>query len=175
MFSNNYIQRRTAPENERGCFLCHKPTTSVLVNEIPEADHFYACDVHLNDPGFATQDSNNLKEIESQNTRQKEFLELKAKWDSNQKKKDSDKPNKDKEGSEHASEAEVSVEPALQERKIKPLYHLNRGVYNLRVGTYRKAADQQRLQKMLSQPDLFPSVPTHKPSQNPKGSNGKKA
>lgn len=168
MFRNNYIQRKVAPDSERACFLCHRPTTSVLVNEDPDSDYFYACSVHLADRGFALQDEANRKQIEEQQQRLTEYEDLRSKWEANKSKpaKD-DKKNKDDKNNKDELEKEKEIEKEapqpLKEARIRSLYHLNRGVFNLRLQSHRQIAKQVKTQQLLATPDIFPAVPTHKP------------
>lgn len=182
MFSNRYVQRRVAADAARACFVCHRPTPSVLVNEDADKDFFYACDAHLQDAGFAQQDPGTRKQIEQQEARRQQFLELKALWEAKQKevetsggekdtkeaKSDASVTDTDEKGALKKAKAVAAAAPAAptapQETRIRPVYVLNRGVHNMRLQHHRQAAQQQRSQQLLATPDLFPAVPTHKPS-----------
>ena len=159
MFSNRYVQRHVAEKDARSCFICYRPTTAVMVNEMPNADFFYACPTHLSDPGFATLDSASQLALAEQAKKIEEVAELKKQWEEVQAKKKDDN-NEKPEGAKQRS----PPEPARPQPTIRKVYELHRSVFNLRLGTKRRVAQEKKTQAMLNNPSLFPSAPTHKPT-----------
>lgn len=173
MFRNRYIKRKVDTSDARACFICYKPTTSVMVNETPNADFFYICDSHLTDPGFARLDPEYELALKKSEAEQAEIDQLKAEWDAkkqkqaqkNSKKDDSkdDKDSKEK-GSSASSTNSVSPPPPPPKTPIgRPTYELNKGVFKLRLGNKRQKMQEKKTKSLLEMPGAFPSAPTHKP------------
>lgn len=185
MFKNRYQARRVADTDERGCFICHRPTTSVLANEIPSADFFFVCRTHLDDPGFAkldpqiAQQQKEIQELEAQKRR------LRAEWNAKQKSEEANDKTNETNPKEVPSGTEITTPdgdsggnpdikadvktPApdsLQTQTVRPalpkIYELNRNIYNLRITAKRRQAQERRTRELLANPASFPKVPTNK-------------
>lgn len=155
MFSNRYIQRKVAENDARACFICYRPTTAVMVNEDGNVDFFYACPAHLDDPGFASMDQATQAALKEQERKQQEIDNLRKEWEEVQSKKQK---------TSDSSAPPLPPPPQNQNSaRIRRVYELNRGVYNLRLGAKRRVAQERKTQAMLSNPDLFPSAPKHSP------------
>lgn len=50
--TNHYTRRTTAPSASKPCYICHKPTQTVLITPCTR-DFFYICPGHLHDRAFA--------------------------------------------------------------------------------------------------------------------------
>lgn len=153
MLSNSYIQKRVANTDAKACFLCYKPTTSVMVSEAPGVDYFFACDTHLSDPGFAVVEQACQTAIAEREQKIRELEAIRTQWEEVQKKK-----NKGQRDVEPKEKIERPQPPA-----IKPIYELQRAVFNLRVAIKRRAAQERKTRAMLDSPGLFPEAPKHKP------------
>ncbi|KAL1892640.1 hypothetical protein Sste5346_006925 [Sporothrix stenoceras] len=101
-FANVYTHRKVAEGSAKGCEICFKPTTSVLIT--PEnKDFFYICPNHLKDRGFATpivdkaaEEAKKKKAAEEKEAKIKEEMErVKKEYDERQKKKKDKKDKKD--------------------------------------------------------------------------------
>lgn len=131
-----------------------------MVSAAPGADHFFACDTHLSDPGFAVLEQACQLAIAEREQKIKEVEEMRTQWEEIQKRK-----NKDKDKAKKDSDVEPSKEDLdrPQPPTIKPIYELQRGVFNLRVASKRRAAQERKTRAMLDSPSLFPEAPKHKP------------
>jgi len=69
---NLYHHRRVAETGAKSCFICYKPSSSVLIT--PDSrDYFYICASHLKDRNFALPDADEVKSLEER--RKKEELD----------------------------------------------------------------------------------------------------
>ncbi|KAI9886762.1 MAG: hypothetical protein M1823_001405 [Watsoniomyces obsoletus] len=50
---NRYHLRQVAPASSKGCMICYKPTSSVLIT-VDNRDFFYICKGHLSDKSFCS-------------------------------------------------------------------------------------------------------------------------
>ncbi|KAI9001318.1 VPS4-associated protein 1 [Trametes punicea] len=113
-FTNLYYKR--AVGTPKACYVCHKPTTTVLAT-INTVDFLYTCDTHLSDPGFASQVGTSNDGVGAGGAKKmglspEEIAKVKAEWEERQKKKaerakekEKDK-NKDKDEKDAASTGE---------------------------------------------------------------------
>lgn len=169
MFRNRYIKRKVDTSDARACFICYRPTASVMVNETPNADFFYICDSHLTDPGFARLDPEYEAALKKSEAEQAEIDQLRAEWDAKKQKqaekKKNDDSNKDNnESKEKESATHSAPPPAPPKTPIgRPTYELNKGVFKLRLGAKRQKAQERKTKSLLETPGAFPSAPTHKP------------
>ncbi|KUI58302.1 hypothetical protein VP1G_05596 [Cytospora mali] len=121
-FPNVYTHRKVAETASKGCDLCYRPSTSVLVT--PEKqDFFYVCPSHLKDRWFcspiidqAAADAKKKKELEEEVERvKKEYEERQRKKrekEDSAKSKDKDKDTeKEKEGADKKDEVKKTEEP----------------------------------------------------------------
>lgn len=172
---NLYHHRRVAPTSAKPCFICQRPSASVLIT--PEQDDFfYACAGHLQDPGFASPVVTGSADDEAgkEKQRRKELLEeeverLKKEWEEKLKKKgDKDKKmdkKKDKKMDEKKDEKkEKKGEKNEEEAKAEPkIFTLHRKVYEIRVMRARQQQQARRNYELLKNPNLFPTVPKRDP------------
>ncbi|OBZ76441.1 hypothetical protein A0H81_03811 [Grifola frondosa] len=92
-FTNMYYKR--AVGTARPCYICHKPTTTVLAT-INTVDFLYSCDSHLTDPG--AEEIAKVKEEweERQKKKQEKAKEKESTKDQKDEGKDKDQDNTDK-------------------------------------------------------------------------------
>lgn len=182
MFKNRYQARRVADSDGRGCFICHKPTATVLANEIPSADFFYVCPNHLSDPGFAKLDPQIEEQEKEQEKIDAEKRRLKAEWLAKQEREretaangtsGNDEGNDNDDRKESLAEKEwhddsqmlslgSNKQAAPSRSSLPKIYELNRNIYNLRIMTKRRQAQERRTYELLADPASFPKVPTNK-------------
>ena len=182
---NVYTRRLVAEASAKACWICFKPSSTVLINE--DQDFFYICPGHLTDPKFATaKDAEDLakkkkdeeieKEIEAVKKefaekmrkkmgrrRQKEF-EKDGKKPEDEKKKDEEEEKKlEKEQDEKLKELEKKKEPEKAKVEGPRIFELHKNFYQMRQQRKAQAAAAKRQQERMRQPNLFPSVPTELP------------
>ena len=122
---NLYHKRLVAPTSSKPCFICHKPSSTVLIT--PDArDFFYACAGHLKDNKFATpQDgvsAQDAKKAEEDKKRKeeldKEIEKVKKEWEEKQKKKGKGKKEKEEKAAEkETSEYDEKVNKLEEDKK----------------------------------------------------------
>ncbi|KUI73653.1 hypothetical protein VM1G_09613 [Cytospora mali] len=173
-FPNVYTHRKVAETASKGCDLCYRPSTSVLVT--PEKqDFFYVCPSHLKDRWFcspiidqAAIDAKKKKELEEEVERvKKEYEERqrkkKEKEDSAKSKdKDKDKDGeKEKEGLDKKDEVKKTEEP--KDAKVQNYPQPYSTFYQKRLDQKRQAEMAKRNRERLQNPSFFPSVPKGNP------------
>ncbi|PCH41326.1 DUF1742-domain-containing protein [Wolfiporia cocos MD-104 SS10] len=163
-FTNLYYKRAVA--TARPCYVCHKPTTTVLAT-IQTVDFIYVCDTHLSDPGFATQVGEAGDGVDVSSAKMglspEEIEKVKKEWEERQKKKrekaeekekDKDKTsdttdNGEKPTSERPERSKsppklpgsLSSSSTVAEPATKPShqrYTLHRDIFALRLAEHRK-------------------------------------
>jgi len=100
---NIYHHRHVVAGSSKPCFICYKPTTSVLITP-DNRDFFYTCQGHLTDRGFAQPIGHPGEDAEAKKKREeleREIELVKKEYEEKQKKKtkkgtkDKDKQNED--------------------------------------------------------------------------------
>lgn len=131
---NVWHHRKVAESAAKGCDICHKPTSSVLVTPGKE-DFFYACAGHLKDSKFckpvvdaAAVEARKQREMDAEIIAQarKEYEEKQRKKKEKEKQKDPEKPDgkdgKDKEKNAKAGDGEAKKDdPAADNKVCSPL------------------------------------------------------
>ncbi|CAK7206604.1 hypothetical protein SEUCBS139899_009404 [Sporothrix eucalyptigena] len=186
-FPNIYTHRKVAEGSAKGCEICFKPTSSVLIT--PEnKDFFYICPVHLKDRGFCTpivdkaaEEAKKKKAEEDKEAKMKEEIELvKKEYEEKQKKKkkeekdkekeaekekDKDKKDdkdkeKDKKGDKDDKDKKKDEKEAETPATDEPrVFALQKFVYQQRLDKKRQAEIAKRNRERMSNPSFFPSVP----------------
>ncbi|KAI5256780.1 DUF1742-domain-containing protein [Aureobasidium subglaciale] len=186
---NIWHHRKVAETAAKGCMVCYKPSSSVLIT--PDSkDFFYICPSHLKDRNFALPTDDEAKAIAERKKKEeldreieavkKEYEEkMKKKQQKKDKSKDRDKDAKDKDKEDKKPDKEE------QERddKIKALtdkadasstaksgvddgprvFQLQKHFYNQRLEKMRNAEAAKRARERMRNPQLFPSVPSGNP------------
>lgn len=173
----------------RQCYVCHKPTTTVLAT-INTIDFLYTCDNHLSDPGFASQvgtsnDGVGAGAAQKMGLSSEEIAKVKAEWEERQKKKaekakekgdskgkDKDKDtDKDPKNPDEKEKASKKVPGSLSPPSTTPTptpthqrYTLHRDIFALRLAEHRRR--RQAVQAKELAPRL-PGAPMTMPANPP--------
>lgn len=141
-FPNVYTHRKVAEGSAKGCEICFKPTTSVLItpeNKVSTLssfyclhilmvqDFFYICPNHLKDRGFATpivdkaaEEAKKKKAAEEKEAKIKEEMErVKKEYEEKQKKKKDKKDKKDDEKDKEKDEKDKDKKDKKDDEKEK--------------------------------------------------------
>ncbi|KAI1506357.1 DUF1742-domain-containing protein [Biscogniauxia marginata] len=181
-FPNVWNHRKVADTSARGCEICFKPSTSVLVT--PEnKDFFYVCPSHLKDRGFCSPiidqeavAAKKKKEMDEEVERVKKEYEEKQrkkkekeaekesdKKDDKNKDKDKDMDKKDEKKEEPKSNDKDATKPEQSIEEEPRVFSLQRTFYQQRIDRKRQAEIAKRNRERLSNPNFFPSVPKGQP------------
>lgn len=162
MFRNRYIKRTVDGSDARACFICYKPTISVLTNETPNTDFFFICDTHLSDPGFARLDPEYELQEKKRKEEQAEIDQLKADWEARK----ANQVNKEKVEEKNSEKTPQAQPPSstTPPPSSRPTYELNKGIFKLRLNAKRQKVQEKKTKSLLEMPGLFPSAPKHKPT-----------
>ncbi|KAI0406363.1 DUF1742-domain-containing protein [Xylaria palmicola] len=183
---NTWHHRKVADTSAKGCEICFKPSTSVLITP-DKQDFFYVCPAHLKDRGFCTpiidhdavaakkkkemdDEVERLKkeyEEKQRKKKEKEADKEKDKDKDKEKQKDDDKDEKKKEDSTSDTKDKTkdkSKDTSQPEVEEEPrVFSLQRGFYQQRLDRKRQAEVAKRNRERLSNPNFFPSVPKDLP------------
>lgn len=127
LLENIYHHRRVAETSTKSCWICYKPTSSVLITP-DNKDYFYICPSHLKDRNFALPDADEAKIIEERKKKEqmdreveavkKEYEErMKKKKEKRKGKKEDEKKKEDKKEEEESDKADEKD----RDEKIKAL------------------------------------------------------
>ncbi|KAF2013800.1 DUF1742-domain-containing protein [Aaosphaeria arxii CBS 175.79] len=194
ILQNVWHHRRVGDGSAKACWICYKPTTSVMITP-DNKDFFYICIGHLSDRGFCQPDADEVaaaaarkkkeemdREIEKVKKEYEEKQRLKKeKRKEKEKEKDKDK-DKDKDAKAKEQEEDKEDEKAKDE-KIKQLsksreevpadqgpriFSLNKNFYQMRIDKIKNAEIAKRNRERMKNPSFFPSVPSGDPSSGAK-------
>ncbi|KAK1982491.1 VPS4-associated protein 1 [Colletotrichum cereale] len=184
-FANIYTHRKVAETAAKGCDVCYRATSSVLV--APEnKDFFYVCPSHLKDKNFCSPiidkeaiEAKKKKELEEEVERvKKEYEEKQKKKKKEKEEKDKekekekekekgkdDKKNEDEKKEEDAKspEKDGSETPTPSTEEEPRVFALHKNFYGIRLEKKRQMEIAKRNRERLQQPNLFPSVPKGAP------------
>ncbi|GAB7348071.1 hypothetical protein MBLNU459_g6102t1 [Dothideomycetes sp. NU459] len=183
---NIWHHRKVADTAARACFICYKPSSSVLIT--PDSkDFFYVCPSHLKDRNFAVPTEDEAKALADRQKKEqldKEIETIKKEYEEKMKKKkekrkakdkDKDKDEKnDKDKGANKAEAESDAQDEKdKDDKIKALtkeepkaddgpriFRLQKHFYQQRLDKMRNAEIAKRNRERLRNPTSFPSVPS---------------
>ncbi|KAI1129817.1 VPS4-associated protein 1 [Nemania abortiva] len=183
---NIWHHRKVADTSAKGCEICFKPSTSVLIT--PEKqDFFYVCPAHLKDRGFcspiidheAVAARKKKKEMDEEVERlKKEYEEKQRKKKEKEAEKDKDKdkdkdkkdstskdePKDEKKEDEATGNKDTSKEKSQLDVEEEPrVFALQRAFYQQRLDRKRQAEMAKRNRERLNNPNFFPSVPKDLP------------
>ncbi|KAJ4365276.1 hypothetical protein N0V83_008895 [Neocucurbitaria cava] len=184
---NTWHLRRVADNAAKACWVCYKPSTSVLITP-NNKDFFYICVGHLSDKGFCQPDADEAAAITAQKKKEeldREIDSVKKEYEEKQKLKREKRKGKDKEKdkkkekeAKDKEEDEDKQDEKAKDDKIKELskskefaqdelaariYHLNKNFYQMRLDKLRNAEIAKRNRERLNNPANFPSVPSGNP------------
>lgn len=172
---NVYYRRLTAESASKACWICYKPTSTVLITEAQD-DWFNICPGHLKDSKFATaKDAEDLEKRRREEAIEKEIAAVKKEYEEKlklkQKKKDSKKEDgekKDNTSEEEKLEKEQAEKLKILENKKQTeqpivdgprIFELHKQFFNMRLQRKHNAQAAKRTQERLRNPGAFPSVP----------------
>ncbi|CAK7563158.1 MAG: hypothetical protein SEPTF4163_001017 [Sporothrix epigloea] len=184
-FSNVYTHRKVAEASAKGCEVCYKPTTSVLITA-ENKDFFYVCASHLKERTFCTpivdkaaEAAKKQKADEEKEARMKEEIErVKKEYDEKKKRKESkakedetkkdDKAKEDPEKNSDKTETKTKDKP---DEDVEPpavfeeprVFALQKFLYQQRLDKKRQAEAAKRNRERMANPGFFPSVPKSLP------------
>ncbi|KAI4629287.1 uncharacterized protein J4E87_003551 [Alternaria ethzedia] len=184
---NLWHLRRVADNAAKACWICYKPSTSVLITPTNK-DFFYICPGHLVDRGFCQPEADEAKRVADQKKQEeldREIEAVKKEYEEKQKLKREKRKGKDKE-KDKEKEKEAKGKEAEEDKqdekakddKIKELsktkdqaqaelgpriYQLNKNFYQMRLDKLRNAEIAKRNRERLNNPANFPSVPSGNP------------
>ncbi|KAJ9243750.1 hypothetical protein DTO169E5_2379 [Paecilomyces variotii] len=181
---NVWHLRRVADSSAKACYICYKPSTSVLITP-DNKDFFYVCPAHLKDRGFCSPIVDSEKEaakkkeeelaleIEKVKKEYEEKQRRKKEKEDKEKKNDKGEDGKDKKKKEESVDAEKeknekidAIKKAATESKpddTPRVFSLHKNFYQMRVDRLRNIELAKRNRERLKDPALFPSVPTGEP------------
>lgn len=175
-FANTYHRRSVAATAAKPCYVCYKPTSTVL-NQEDGKDWFYICPGHLADRGFASplvdpaEEAARLRKEELE----REIELVKREYEDKAAKKKAKGKDKDKEVQKKKDEI-AKREEADKDDKVKALeeekqaqspslevgprvFALHKSVHQMRLTRLRNAQQAKQTQERLRNPPAFPSVP----------------
>ncbi|KAF2142444.1 uncharacterized protein K452DRAFT_226863 [Aplosporella prunicola CBS 121167] len=180
---NLWHLRRVAEANAKACWICFKPSSSVLIT--PDSkDFFYICPGHLKDRGFCHPDEAEAEALAAKKKKDeldREIEKVKQEYEQKQKLKKEKRKEKEKEkekdkDAKKEEEEEDKKDQKEQEDKIQALskgeakadegprvFVLHKNFYQMRIKRIRDAEAAKRNRERLSNPNTFPSVPTGDP------------
>ncbi|KAE8310948.1 VPS4-associated protein 1 [Aspergillus transmontanensis] len=182
-FQNIYHLRRVADTAAKACYVCHKPSSSVMITP-DNKDFFYVCPVHLKDRHFCSPivDTEAEEKKKKEEALAKEIEKVKKEYEERQKKK-KDK-SKEKKSDEESKKEEKPSSTDKQEgndekerdNKIESLknsaqststsddgpriFALHKNFYQMRIDRLRNLEAAKRNRQRLQDPSFFPSVPS---------------
>lgn len=182
-FPNDYTLRLVADSDQKPCFICYKPTTSVLLS-LNSIDFLYTCPPHLKDPLFATpallDDYNTLltkkKDLETKLeklNKEKElnkpyiWNKLSTYWDKSEKNKE--KP-KDGEAAPTDKYNQILADISTTQSELTTLsleisnfkfkkFTLDKLFYKARITNYHNKKQGKVKVEKISKAGFFPSAP----------------
>ncbi|KAH9938504.1 AAA-ATPase Vps4-associated protein 1-domain-containing protein, partial [Fomitopsis serialis] len=141
-FQNIYYKRAVA--TARPCYVCHKPSTTVLAT-IQTVDFLYTCDTHLSDPASPMGLS------------PEEIAKVKQEWEDRQKKKTKEK---DKDASQDGDKKSDSTEDK-DSKTFHERYTLHRDIFALRLAEHRRRRQTAQAKDLHHGFREHPDQPSH--------------
>ncbi|KAJ5105425.1 hypothetical protein NUU61_002772 [Penicillium alfredii] len=167
--TNVYHLRRVADTSAKACFICYKPSTSVLITP-DNKDFFYVCLAHLQDRHFCSpivdtegqaarakeeamaQEIEKVKKEYEEKQRRKKEREKESNKDDNNKDKDTEKEKEnEKTDKEKTKEADATGFKSTEEKERDD---------KMRIDRLRNIEMAKRNQERFKNPSLFPSAPS---------------
>lgn len=182
---NVWHHRRVAESSAKACWICYKPSSSVLITP-DNKDFFYVCVGHLSDRKFCQPDAEEVAAAEARKKKEeldreiekvkKEYEEKqrlkrekrkekeKEKGESNEEKKKDEDEDKADEKAKDAKIEQLSKSQDQAQAELGPrIYCLNKSFYQMRIDRIRNAEVAKRNREKWNNPSLFPSVPKGDP------------
>ncbi|KAI0874231.1 DUF1742-domain-containing protein [Hypoxylon argillaceum] len=182
---NTWHHRKVADTSAKGCEICFKPSTSVLITP-DKQDFFYVCPAHLKDRGFCSPilDHEAIAAAKKKKEMDEEVERLKKEYEEKQRKKKEKEAEKEKEKEKEKDkkdgtsknepkddkkESTTDDKDKLKEKsqvdaEEEPrVFALQRTFYQRRLDRKRQAEIAKRNRERLNNPNFFPSVPKDLP------------
>ncbi|OOF97806.1 hypothetical protein ASPCADRAFT_205066 [Aspergillus carbonarius ITEM 5010] len=184
---NVWHLRRVADTAAKGCHICYKPSSSVLITP-DNRDFFYVCPSHLTDRHFCSPivDTEAAAAKAKEEAMAREIEKVKREYEEKQKRKndaekekekEKEKNKKDTDDQSNTKKADGEDKAIEKERddKIEDIkksdassssndgprvFALHKNFYQMRLDRMRNAEVAKRNRQRLQDPSLFPSVPT---------------
>ncbi|KAK2763986.1 hypothetical protein FQN54_009605 [Arachnomyces sp. PD_36] len=179
---NIWHHRKVADSSAKACYICYKPSTSVLITP-DNRDFFYTCPSHLKEKGFCSPiiDAEAEAAKKKKEEMDKEIEAVKKEFEEKQKKKKGKKKDKkdEDEGKKGKSEEdEGKKEEKERDDKIAAIqkaggesgskagdddsprvYSLHKNFYQMRIDRLRNIEIAKRNRERLRDPTSFPTAP----------------
>ncbi|CAN9201961.1 unnamed protein product [Alternaria alternata] len=165
---NLWHLRRVADNAAKACWICYKPSTSVLITP-SNKDFFYICPGHLSDKGFCQPEADEAKRIADQKKQdeldreieavKKEYEEKQKLKREKRKGKDKDKDKEKEKETKGKEEEEDKQDEKAKDDKACSIWNF----YQMRLDKLRNAEIAKRNRERLNNPANFPSVPSGNP------------
>ncbi|KAL2002368.1 hypothetical protein VTN02DRAFT_75 [Thermoascus thermophilus] len=185
---NVWHLRRVADTAAKACYVCYKPSSSVLITP-DNRDFFYICPIHLKDRGFCSPIVNSEQEAakKKEDAMAREIEKVKQEYEEKQRKKkekeekDKEKENgddKDKDKDKDTTKKGNGDDEKEKNDKIdnikkaaaesKPddsprVFALHKTFYQTRIDRLHNIEIAKRNRERLRDPSFFPSAPTGNP------------
>ncbi|KAI1164773.1 DUF1742-domain-containing protein [Nemania serpens] len=181
---NTWHHRKVADTSAKGCEICYKPSTSVLITP-DKQDFFYVCPAHLKDRGFCSPiiDHEAVAAKKKKKEMDDEIDQLKKEYEEKQRKKKEKEAEKEKEKDkekgkknstdkneqkdekrEDSTSDDKSKDKAQPDAEEEPrVFTLQRAFYQRRLDRRRQVEIAKRNRERMSNPKFFPSVPKDLP------------
>ncbi|EHA20432.1 hypothetical protein ASPNIDRAFT_44253 [Aspergillus niger ATCC 1015] len=159
---NIWHLRRVADTAAKACYICYKPSSSVLIT--PD-NRIQAVAAKAKDEAMAREIEKVKKEYEEKQQRKKNKDAEKEKEKKNDDNKDKEKD--DKSATKKGDEEDKKMQKERDDKKSTTssddsprVFALHKNFYQMRIDRMRNAEMARRNRQRLQDPSLFPSVPT---------------
>lgn len=185
---NLYHRRLVAEASAKACWICYKPSSTVLITAEGSDDWFHICPGHLTDRKFAIpKDEEDPAKKKREEELEKEIEAIKKEYEEKQKKKAEKRKAKEKKDGKQPDEKadqkkEDEEDEKAKEEKVKALeekkqgsdakagavsgprvFELQKNFWQMRMQKRRDADAARRNRERMRQPGLFPAVPGGNP------------
>ena len=179
---NLYHRRLVAESSAKACWICYKPSTTVLITP-DQDDWFHVCPGHLKDAKFAiAKDKKDLAEKKRQEELDREIEAVKKEFEEKmrrklarrkqkeyekeekkeEKKKEANEDEKDeKEKEEKLKELEKKKEPEKAVVEGPRIFELHKNFFQMRMQKKRDGEMAKKNRERLRNAGGFPSVPSN--------------
>ncbi|KAL1968817.1 hypothetical protein VTN77DRAFT_1178 [Rasamsonia byssochlamydoides] len=181
---NVWHHRRVADNAAKACYVCYKPSTSVLITP-DNKDFFYICPIHLKDRGFCSPvvDTEQEAARKREEAMAREIEKVKQEYEEKQKRKKEKEKEKGKDKTNEENDADKDSKQAGKDDDEKEkndkidaikkaaaagesktddsprIFALHKNFYQMRINRLRNMEIARRNAERLRDPSAFPSVP----------------
>ncbi|KAF2864141.1 DUF1742-domain-containing protein [Piedraia hortae CBS 480.64] len=161
MATNIYHRRLVAEPAAKACWICYKPSSTVLTTPGGE-DFFYICPGHLDDTKFALAKDSQQPHVQAEKGKNDDKTMGK-----NEKVKDEDTDVKDSDKQPAKKKTDRAEPKTKDEDQVKPkprVFELQKSFWQMRLQQKREAELRRRNRERMASPNFFPTVPKGNPS-----------